>query len=148
MPNPPIQIPRERHAQLKQIAEGLGGASMSAVIGELIRAFADQGRVEHALPGVRINSFRDGVAVAFEDGRPVPLTRAQALALAGEIEVLVVKGLRLEAQGDRPWTLSRRGGAYVVRLVQGNEKVWPGDVALDFGRLLRRTVPPVEAVAA
>ena len=144
-----VRLSQERHAKLKQIAASLGdGSSIGDAIAAMLRHYIDSGHIDHTIPGVSVNSFRDGLAIGFDDRLPVALTRAQAQALSRAVKIVTAGGERPVIEVDQPWTIGRRGGAYVVGLSDGGEKAWAKDVIQDFARLIDHALASVPAGTA
>tara|TARA_R100000935_G_scaffold43359_1_gene65729 strand:- start:3445 stop:3882 length:438 start_codon:yes stop_codon:yes gene_type:complete len=135
-----MRLSGERKIQLEEIAQLTGAGSLSAAIGELIKLARTQGMVDHSIPGVTINSFDDGLAIAFDDASPTGFSHDGVEALAATIRDYV----QGTAEGgvccnmDHDYSVSRRGSSFKVAIPMNsaNPKTWAADIALEFADLI------------
>jgi hypothetical protein len=133
-----IRLSGERKFQLDQIAQLTGASSMSAAIGELMKLARAQGLVAHTIPGVTINSFGDGLAIAFDDAAPTGFSHEGVASLAATIRNTVNDSSGVFGDADHDYFVSRRGTSFKVSIPSncGTPKTWAADVALDFADLI------------
>lgn len=135
-----IRLSGERKIQLEEIAQLTGAASLSAAIGELMKTARAQGLVDHTIPGVVINSFDDGLAIAFDGATPTGFSHKGVAALAATIRDFVngtaEAGVFVNLHHD--YSVSRRGTSFKISIPANSEnpKTWAADVALDFVDLI------------
>lgn len=142
-PKTTVAVPYERALQLREIAEALGGLTMSATIGELIRTFEQVGRVQTNLPGVEVRKFRGEIAIRFDDGERRPFTRDQAAALVALIRSFTEGGASgVAIDLNHNIAVGRRGSAIKVGIEASlaRAKTWSPDLAADFADLIERTL--------
>ena len=120
---------------------------MSATIGKLIELARAQGLVDHTIPGVTINSFGDGLAIAFNDATPTGFSHEGIAALVATIRDFVngTAQSKMVHNLDHDFSVSRQGTSFKVAVpVNGpNVKTWSADIAMDFADLIE-----VESVKA
>ena len=140
-----LQVPWERYEKLREVAAGLdGGATLSAALGELLRAYAALGLVSHDLPGIRINRLPDGIALRFDDAVPLPLYWSGAAAFFDALRDAVIGA----SQGPvtdaaHGFSIAARGNGFRVQLhgENGPVKTFSRDVLADLAELIRKTLP-------
>lgn len=141
-----IMLPEERMVALRDLADQLGGVSMSATLKALFAAARAQGLIkDHTIPGVTVNSFKDGIAVRFDDGEYASLTLAAARQLAATIRQFVEGSITAPlADLDNDFSVRRKGRGIIVAINAMTEvessKVWNSDIALEFADLLDAAV--------
>ncbi|MEH6647975.1 hypothetical protein [Sulfitobacter sp.] len=135
-----IRLSGERKAQLEEIAELTGAASLSAAIGELIKFARTQGLVDHTIPGVQIRAASDGLLICFDGKAQTPLTHEGVAALTATIREFVDGKESPGAFGyvDHNYSVSRRGTSLKVAIPSGEAttKTWASDIASDFADLI------------
>ena len=106
-----------------------------------------QGLVDHTIPGVEINSFSDGLAIAFDDATPTGFSHEGIAALAATIRDFVngTAEAGVFVNLDHDYSVSRRGTSFKLSIPanSASPKTWAADVALDFADLIE-----VESVKA
>lgn len=138
--NPTVQIPQERLAQLKELADALGGATMSATLGKLLELARSEGLVTSGIPGIDINVLSDGIVLSFDDTHRVPLTWRQAEEI---VTALSTNGAeqRPETAAGRtslPLQVTRKGNGVVLAAADHAAplKILSKDLALEFAEVL------------
>lgn len=135
-----IRLSGERKSQLEEIAQLTGAASLSAAIGELMKIARAQGLVDHTIPGVVINSFGDGLAIAFDGAAPTAFSHEGVATLAATIRSFVngTAEAGVFVNVDHDYSVSRRGTSFKVCIPanSASPKTWAADVALDFADLI------------
>lgn len=136
--NPTVQLPTERLEQIKAIGAALG-LSIADTLGHLIRGEITKGTIADTLPGVSIQRADSGVAVAFDESKPIMLDQAGAEALAGTVMEYTGTGkLQKLFNLDHNFIVERKGNGVKVTipLTGGVTKSFSVDVARDFARLV------------
>ena len=135
-----IRLSGERKAQLEEIAELTGAASLSAAIGELIKFARTQGLIAHTIPGVTIRAASDGLLICFDGKTHVPLTHECVAALVATIREFIASGESAGAFGftDCNYSVSRRGTSFKVAIPdsKATTKTWAVDIASEFADLI------------
>jgi len=135
-----IRLSGERKIQLDQIAQMTGATSMNAAIGKLIELARAQGLVDHTTPGVTINSFGDGMAIAFNDATPTAFSHEGIAALVATIRDYVDGTAKAGTfvSKDHNYSVLRRGSSFKVAIPasSASPKTWAADVALDFADMI------------
>ena len=111
---------------------------MSATIGKLIEIARAQGLVAHTLPGVAVNSFDDGLAIAFDGAAPIGFTHDGVASLAATIRSFVNDSAGVFGDANYDYSVSRRGTSFKVSIPanSASPKTWAADVALDFADMI------------
>ena len=133
-----IQIPTERHAQLKALASKLG-LTINDTLGHLIRQEIAKGTIPDTIPGFVLEAASGGVQVGFENEPFVSLTRDAALSLADTIETIVRGDLKSILNADAGLIeVTRVGTGIKIALFHGGSRVVSRDVARDIAGIVRR----------
>lgn len=133
-PTSALQLSRERVDQIRELRTSMGGATASAAIGQLLAWAREQGHVPQGIPGLRVNAFLDGLAIAFDDDQPTPFSAAAASALAKGVREIAANGGAL-INLDADFGVSRAGAG--VRVVIGaTTRTFAVDVAQEFADLI------------
>tara|TARA_R100000935_G_C2841561_1_gene171396 strand:- start:2434 stop:2907 length:474 start_codon:yes stop_codon:yes gene_type:complete len=141
-----VAMPTERAFQLRELADALGGATMSETLQKLFQAARDQGLIKgHSIPGVRINALSDGVVIQFDDQERAGFTFDAALALADTVRQFAngTNTTPLFVDMDHEFAVRRKGRGLIVTLntLEGaSEKAWNADIAAEFADLIEKTV--------
>lgn len=137
-----IGIDPARAAQLAQVRDHLGHASLNETIRELIAAFSELHKIKIDIPGIDIRKCSDGLVVRFEGQEPEGMTSRRALAVAQAIrDYLAEPGPRksLYVSGaDEHHYLVRGHGRSVVIQIGDTERAFSPDVAAEFADHLER----------
>lgn len=137
-----VAMPTERAFQLRELADALGGATMSETLQKLFQAARAQGLIEgHSIPGVTINALSDGVAIKFDDAEAAGFTIEGARALADTVRDFVAGTNTTSHQidTDHGFTVRRKGRGVIVELgirKDAPEKAWNFDIAAEFADLI------------
>jgi len=141
-----IMLPQERFFQLQELADALGGKTMSETLQALFQAARDQGLIKgHDLPGVRLNVVSDGIVIRFDDQEPVGFKFDAALALADAVRQFAAGTNTTSHQidGDHFFSVRRKGRGVIVELAtaqNGPSKAWNPDIAAEFADLIEAAV--------
>jgi hypothetical protein len=146
--NTNISIPTERAFQLRELADALGGATMSETLQKLFQAARNQGLIKsQSIPGVdvKINTQSDGLLIQFDEQEPASFTFDAALALAATVRQFAngTNTIPLLADMDHEFSVQRKGSGLRITLnmVKGpSKKAWNADLAADFADLVEAAV--------
>lgn len=148
-PRSPVRLPQERVDQLRIFAETLNGrGTLSQAIGELMRMAAEQGRVPHGLPGVKVNRLSDGIAIQIADNEPQGFTFQDAQSIIDQVRTCCdtsQKATRMIVMGgDHKGTaeIHRQGGTAVMVAIpfDAAPRNYPMDIAADFADVIERAL--------
>lgn len=138
--NPTVQIPQERLLQLKELAEALGGTTMSATLGKLFELARSEGLITSGIPGIDINVLSDGIVLCFDDTHRVPLTFGQAEELTAILSTSAAEQRPETAAGRTPLPVqvTRKGNGVVLSADDHSTplKILSKDLALEFADVL------------
>lgn len=141
-----IMLPQERFFQLQELADALGGKTMSETLQALFQAARDQGLIKgHSIPGVRVNAISDGLVIRFDDLEPIGFTFDAGLALADAVRHFAAGTNTTSHQidGDHFFSVRRKGRGVIVELTtarDGPAKAWNPDIAGEFADLVEAAV--------
>ncbi|QFS82351.1 hypothetical protein [Roseivivax sp. THAF197b] len=141
---PKIALPLERYQQLVDLRDLLNAPSFSAAIGELIKTFAEIGKIEHSLPGVDIRAATDGFVIRFDGTTAAGMSYEDAMHLVGAIrEYLADTKPRKTALAHptRDFIVKGIGRSVAIQFIKRKiTKQFAPDIAADFADLLERNI--------
>lgn len=144
---PSVKMAPERVTQLKQMAANMGAVNMSEVLAKLIAFAQNEGLVEHAIPGVKINALADGIAIKFDDGETVGFASDDAQRLASEIRDFLngERGpktvISTNASQQMDFCLKGRGQGIAISVpANAPAKVFDRGLASEFARLIEKAL--------
>jgi len=142
-----IRLPKDRIKQLREFCDTMGGKTLSAGLGELLKFARNQGIIRHTIPSVQLNAFPDGVALTIEDNKSQGFSHAEVVQIATQIRQCVEKrnggdktGFLSETQGGTALIYGRGGQTVAVCIPMNTEpKMFTLDLASDLADLLEET---------
>ena len=142
-----LPLSRERFFQLRQLADDLGGKTMSETLAQLFAAARETGLMKgHNVPGVRVNRVSDGIVIQFDDGPRASFDSAGAHALTNMVRQFVDgrnTGPHL-IDLDYDFSVRRKGRGFIVTIGALTEnkssKSWNSDLATEFADLIDQAI--------
>lgn len=141
-----VTMPEERMFQLRELADAMGGASMSETMKALFEAARAQGLIQnHTLPGVTINALSNGIVIQFDYGTRAPFSFEGARALAETIRQFVAgeNDRTLQTNSAHNFSVQRKGRGIAVTISLSETpqiKNWNADIAAEFADLIDAAV--------
>ncbi|WP_417724198.1 hypothetical protein [Salipiger sp.] len=142
-----VAVAPERHAQLVELRDHFGYASLSETIRDLIAAFRDVHRLPHTIPGIDLHRAANGLVLTIGDerlGLSFDRARARAIAIATAIRDFIAEDRaprRSEVYVSGPeahdFAVTGRGPAVILRIGSVERRFRP-DVAAALADLLTR----------
>lgn len=144
---PTIRLSTDRVRQLKEMAAGMDMATMSKVVGELLKLAREHGLVKHGIPSIKINAFPDGVSIKFEESDYQGFTFSEIEALVRDIRAYTGGASKTKKRkaANLGYLLSGKGRGVSIAVPASSEtpKLFSHDLADEFADLLERAVAEV-----